>query len=278
MADAPIQVSGHAGSLSVHADGSWVLKQCSPVEAHFYQSVWQEDVPGSETLRPLMPACYGIADKDGQWLDGWGEPFALKPSPMYSVLLENLTEGFVRPCVSDWKIGTQLYDERDPLLTDEKRARMQRKAAETTSGSFGLRVTGWQTWNTNTNSYVRADKAPGRAAESHDDLIALWMRVLDSGSAECTAERRQLCKYVLRELEHIRNVLRTLDLRIRGASVLVIYEGDADAAKAMLATSSPVSLRVIDYAHARWCHGEGPDRGAELGLDTLISVVQRTCG
>lgn len=277
MADAPIQVSGHAGSLSVHAQGSWVLKQCSPVEAHFYQSVWQENVLGAEALRPLMPKCYGIAGNDGRWLSGWGAPFAVDSSPMYSVLLENLTNGFVRPCVSDWKIGTQLYDERDPLLTDEKRTRMQRKAAETTSGSFGLRVTGWQTWNTATDTYMRADKAPGRAARSLEDLDALWLAVLDGGSTECTARRRDLGKYILHELEHIRNVLSTLDLRIRGASVLVIYEGDESAAKARLATSSPVCLRVIDYAHARWCHGEGPDSGADLGLNTLISVVQRTC-
>lgn len=278
MADAPIQVSGHAGSLSVHAQGSWVLKQCSPVEARFYQSVWQDSVPGAEALRPLMPACYGIADNHGDWLSGWDVPLSLESSPMYSVLLENLTQGFVRPCVSDWKIGTQLYDERDPLLTDVKRTRMQRKAAETTSGSFGLRVTGWQTWNTATNTYTRADKAPGRAARTLEDLDALWLRVLDGGSAESTLARRNLGKYILRDLGRIKHVLGTLDLRIRGASVLVIYEGDEAAVKARLSSSSPVCLRVIDYAHARWCHGEGPDRGADLGLETLISVVRRTCG
>ncbi|WFD33690.1 hypothetical protein MCUN1_000503 [Malassezia cuniculi] len=279
MTDVPIQVSGHEGSLSVHADGSWVLKQCTSVEANFYQSVWKQDTPGADELKPLMPICYGIADQDGQWLPGWDSPMQLERSSAFSILLENLTSGFVRPCVSDWKIGTQLYDERDPLLTDEKRTRMQRKAAETTSGSYGLRVTGWQTWNATTKAYYRAGKEPGRAATSLDDLDELWRRVMDGDDdVGGTPNSRILGRYIVEQLQHIRHVLSTLHVRIRGASILVIYEGDSDAAKKRLESGSPVSLRLIDYAHARWCHDEGPDAGADLGLETLIGVVQRTCG
>lgn len=279
MPDTPIQVSGHAGSLSMHAGGAWILKQCSAVEAHFYQSVWQEDTEGADALRPLMPVCYGIADDRGQWLPGWSCPLQLEPSSMYHVLLENLTAGFERPCVSDWKIGTQLYDERDPYLTEEKRTRMQRKAAETTSGSFGLRVTGWQTWNKAQQTYIRANKAPGRAANTVADLDSLWQHVLDGGDERCNALRRRISRYTLQQLEHIQQVMSSLEVRVRGASVLVIYEGDDETAAAKLSGSGgpPVSLRLIDYAHARWCHGEGPDPGAALGLTTLIGVVRRAC-
>lgn len=41
----------------------------------------------------------------------------------------------------DAKLGTVLYDEN---ATEEKKARMIKKAAETTTGQVGLRLTGCQ--------------------------------------------------------------------------------------------------------------------------------------
>ena len=56
-------------------------------------------------------------------------------------MLENLSYGFVKPNILDIKLGTVLYDES---ASEEKRARMEKTARETTSLETGLRITGFQ--------------------------------------------------------------------------------------------------------------------------------------
>lgn len=58
-----------------------------------------------------------------------------------SVVLENLAHAYTRPCILDAKLGTVLYS---PEATEEKRARMDKQARETTSHETGLRLTGCQ--------------------------------------------------------------------------------------------------------------------------------------
>ena len=60
-----------------------------------------------------------------------------------AIKLENLTHGFVKPNVIDLKLGTQLFDPLDPNLTPDKQARMEAESARTTSGSDGVRLTGF---------------------------------------------------------------------------------------------------------------------------------------
>jgi len=55
------------------------------------------------------------------------------------VVLEDLTNEMVEPCVLDMKIGKRLHDED---ATPEKAARMMRKAAITTSSKIGFRISG----------------------------------------------------------------------------------------------------------------------------------------
>lgn len=57
------------------------------------------------------------------------------------LVLENLTHRFQRPNVLDIKLGTQLYDED---ASDEKKERMQRASEASTSGTTGIRLTGFQ--------------------------------------------------------------------------------------------------------------------------------------
>lgn len=57
------------------------------------------------------------------------------------LVLENLTHRFLHPNVLDIKLGTQLFDED---ATEEKKARMTKAAAASTSGEKGVRLTGFQ--------------------------------------------------------------------------------------------------------------------------------------
>jgi inositol-polyphosphate multikinase len=58
-----------------------------------------------------------------------------------SIVLENLTDAFLKPNILDIKLGTALYDDG---ATPEKRARMEKTARETTSFETGARLTGFQ--------------------------------------------------------------------------------------------------------------------------------------
>lgn len=56
-------------------------------------------------------------------------------------MLENLSYSFLKPNTLDIKLGTVLATED---ASPEKRARMERVAAETTSKETGIRLTGFQ--------------------------------------------------------------------------------------------------------------------------------------
>lgn len=284
----PCQVSGHADSLYLVGESSeWIVKQCGENEAMFYQDVWRGTGGGEElaamraTVRRFMPTCSGIAYPSGTWLPGWptiaGIP-ALRPTDTHHLLvLENLTQPFVRADIGDLKLGVQLYDERDAKVTQEKKLRMQHKAATTTSGSHGLRFTGWQTWNAGPSTYSRFGKAPGRAASSFNDLYDIWRALL---RWDTMPHRVRLIRdYILPQLEEMRDATATLESRIYGSSILLIIEADTDALERKLQDPSrgaPVCMRLIDFAHARWCVGEGADAGFARGLDTVLRLARRT--
>lgn len=284
----PFQVSGHPDSLTLLGQGDeWIVKQCHESEALFYQSVWfsEERGPPPEmrsALRELMPDCAGVADPQGVLLPGW-PPVARggklpNDGQHAKLVLENLCRPFRRANISDIKLGTMLYNPHNPKLTADKRRRMQVKAATTTSGSFGLRFTGWQTWDAAGGTYRRVGKEPGRRAADLDDLYELWATVLQWDDAALRpARRRVLQEYIMPQLETLVHVLQTLDVRLPGASILLIVEADPPTLEAHLAAcTSPVSMRLIDFAHSRWCPGEGPDLGFLQGLDTLQQLCART--
>ena len=56
-------------------------------------------------------------------------------------MIENLSHGFVHPNILDVKLGTVLHE---PSATEEKKARMEKQARETTTRETGIRLTGFQ--------------------------------------------------------------------------------------------------------------------------------------
>lgn len=65
----------------------------------------------------------------------------MESGPSQSVVLENLAYPFMKPNVCDIKLGTVLFDES---ATPEKRARMEKRARETTAGEWGMHFTAFQ--------------------------------------------------------------------------------------------------------------------------------------
>lgn len=133
------QVAGHDGVQSfVNKDGlKLVFKPCLPSEITFYQSV-KSAASSTASDSPLhrlldyMPKFEGAQDK---------APDVEGRKEMAGILLEDLTGGFEKPNVLDVKLGTQLWDEQ---ANAEKRARMDETSRKTTSGTTGVRLTGWR--------------------------------------------------------------------------------------------------------------------------------------
>ena len=161
------QVGGHAG-VHVTEDESLLLKPALPREISFYQLARDiaDPATGLHALKPWIPKFFGLLNFEGKLADPVADlelgtapaiiPAADAEAPSMSsdprnattpqthaqmLVLQNLLYGYRKPCVLDVKLGTVLYDEDTP---EEKKARMIKKAAESTSLQTGIRLTGFQ--------------------------------------------------------------------------------------------------------------------------------------
>ena len=151
------QVGGHAG-VQTTEDGSLLLKPALAAEVAFYQLVRDganaSTVPtsGLSLLLPWIPKFIGLLSLEGRIEDAddgdepSGSAHQIVPAtgtnaPKQTLVLDNLTHGFTKPCILDAKLGTVLYDED---ASPEKKQRMIRTAEQTTSLTTGVRLTGFQ--------------------------------------------------------------------------------------------------------------------------------------
>lgn len=64
----------------------------------------------------------------------------------WGLLLSNVAQGMRWPHTMDIKLGHVLYDDRPGRAKADKVSRMQVASATSTSGTHGVRLTGWQHW------------------------------------------------------------------------------------------------------------------------------------
>jgi len=113
-----------------------------------------------------------------------------------------------------------------------------------------------------------------------------------------------ILRFIRRSVQELRDVLSTLELRMVGSSLLIVYEGDwarAETGVQWLATTRdeeseereedeeeveeseedsedggsgcPCVVKLIDFAHTRFKPGQGPDQGVLKGLDTVLALL-----
>lgn len=155
------QVAGHVDGVQSLEGGRLVVKACLARELEFYKQVKQaaageagleeRQVELLSRLAKRMPECHG------SWEEYTGRQAGSCSSTQNNesgrIVMENLTYGYEKPNVCDIKLGTQLWDED---ANEEKRQRMEKVAAHTTSGSHGIRLTGWQVRNSLKNRQLDA--------------------------------------------------------------------------------------------------------------------------
>ena len=221
------------------------------------------------------------------------------------IVLENITHGFKRPNVLDLKLGAQLWDE---AAKPEKRARLDEVSNKTTSGSLGFRIAGMRTYvgadapevpadlkefvENNGSDYLVYNKMYGRKFKAEEIEEGFWAYVLPQGKAKSKAElerAREVLTYFLGEVRDIQKAFEGKESRMYSASILLVYEGDLDEyekTKKVLASHQPkddddededlpklAAVKMIDFAHATWHPGQGPDENALRGIRSTNKIL-----
>ncbi|KAK6356531.1 hypothetical protein TWF718_000887 [Orbilia javanica] len=292
--------AGHEGVLRDES-GALLIKPCLPKEVDFYQAA-----ASHPEFAKWMPTFMGTLQLNSQTTAPQEEaatrPDAPAKKPLeISIVLSNLTYGFVKPCVLDVKLGAQLWDDEAPL---EKRARLDEVADKTTSRPLGMRIAGMKVWKGENKEYQVYDKNYGRQFTA-DNAVDGFREFLFSGTLP-EEQSKLLAKRFADKVTEIQGVLEKQESRMYSASLLFVYEGDADALEQALQIEKEKGpskgtlsgeeeeeeeeeeedddenkpppkkvedLKIIDFAHATWTPGQGPDLNALHGVKSVISLL-----
>ncbi|KAF3932277.1 hypothetical protein ABW19_dt0204371 [Dactylella cylindrospora] len=317
--------AGHEGVLRDES-GALLIKPCLPKEVEFYQSAskhrefarWMPTFMGTLQLNsqtnaaigdkpgvPPVPAVEsGLPPSDKGETSTRSDATVKKPLEI-SIVLSNLTYGFVKPSVMDVKLGAQLWDDEAPL---EKRARLDEVANTTTSRSLGMRIAGMKVWKGAEPGYQVYDKHYGRQFTA-ENAIDGFKEFLFSGDLS-PEQSKILAKRFADKVAEILKILQNQESRMYSASILFVYESDPDALNQALQVEKdrgPVTwpegvignedevddteyedqeeedpakqykiedIKLIDFAHASWTPGQGPDENSIHGVKSVLSLLK----
>lgn len=335
--------------LMTDATGALVVKPCSAAESHFYekcatehpdfadllptflgkltlstpqqqQALTQQDPMSISAALQAQEATAEELVQKGQDALAAAQAHGKKLDTEQAVVLENVAAGFVKPNILDVKLGERLWDDDAPPA---KRARLDKVAGETTSGTLGFRVAGMRVWKPvelnqgnseggedhgmpASGQYKVFDKHYGRGLTSANVQGAFEAFFCDGSGSDRSQEQRravlELCEGVLESMEE---TLATEESRMYSSSILFVYEGDEEAlhrafdgAKEMQEREGEkearddgeddesdddaldklpkiFAVKLIDFAHARWTPGQGPDQNMLRGIQSVRKVLQR---
>ncbi|PBP27993.1 inositol polyphosphate kinase [Diplocarpon rosae] len=226
-----------------------------------------------------------------------------------AVVLENASHGFVRPNILDVKLGVRLWADD---AAEEKRIRFNKLTAETTHKDLGFRIAGMRVWqgdgatgkDIDKEGYKIYDKNYGRVSVQSSNIEEAFRNFLFAPGAGVDDELGKLVAQVLlADVKRIQTVLENQESRMFSASLLFVYEGDGAALRtAMEEASHPSTTRsprtlvnqaednededevlgpkiytvnVIDFAHAEWTPGRGPDENSLTGVRSVARILER---
>ncbi|TDL18525.1 SAICAR synthase-like protein [Rickenella mellea] len=295
------QVGGHAGVMATE-DGSLIIKPCLPRERDFYQLIASDD-PRVRHLQPHVPNFYGTlklegkVDEQGNFLNTLEMTDSSLPSPNAgdtsppedqrdkSLVLENVSNSFLKPNVLDIKLGTKLYEDS---ASPEKIERMIRTARQTTSLETGVRMTGFQVYDYSTSSPAITPKSYGKSIKPADlpEAVARFFPIsplsysVDNGSSSRESRGQGLpaqlltpiLSGILENVRNIRDAIAQTEMRMIAGSILIVYEADWEKAHEglqALEDSKTTSIQTID---SKVSEGDedvdlGPEAMDESGTD-----------
>ena len=253
------QVAGHGlhstdGLLSCSSSQSeaCVLKPLSAklkgyVEVSFYRHVTQQQPSTYHSLLPFLPTYHGVAllSPFAASANNATTPTTSTTASSISrpyLLLSDVTACYRRPCVLDVKLGTRTFDES----ADAKKQRDE-LAKYPLQAALGFRIAGWKRWKaTGGDVWEERDKLWGRSVQPHQMLAAIEHFVGTADGPVAEARRRRVVGDLLAQLRQLCTAFeRQTDYRFYASSLLLMYEGDEQAAS----VSAPARVCMIDFGH-----------------------------
>jgi 1D-myo-inositol-tetrakisphosphate 5-kinase/inositol-polyphosphate multikinase len=227
-----------------------------------------------------------------------------------AVVLENAAAGYVKPNILDVKLGVRLWADDAP---PEKKTRFDKVTEETTHKDLGFRIAGMRVWHGHGASgeeideegYRMYDKNYGRFSIQKHNIHEAFRNFIFAESAGIDQELGQLVSQAfLADVKRIQEVLEGNESRMYSASLLFVFEGDGAALRSAMeeASKSPATLvngdgpesvdddddddddevalpkiysvKVIDFAHAEWTPGMGPDTNSLVGVKSVAKILE----
>ncbi|XP_065152139.1 inositol polyphosphate multikinase [Paramisgurnus dabryanus] len=208
------QVAGHKCGINntgvlQHPDGT-ILKQLQPPprgprEMLFYKQVYAKDCTDVKLLdlQQHLPKFYGT----------WAPQES--PNEVY-LKLEDVTQGFLRPCIMDVKIGRRSYD---PFASQEKREEQIRKYP--LMEEIGFLLLGMRVYQMDSESYITHDQFYGRSLEK-DTVKNGLSRFFYNGKDI----RRDAISLIISKIQSIlRWFENQTQMHFYASSLLLVYEG-----------------------------------------------------
>lgn len=227
------------------------------------------------------------------------------------IVLQNLLWGYNNPCILDIKLGAVLVDDS---VTEEKRQRLAKVSAETTSGSLHFRICGMKTYNGNCDDkptevfagqndtvtvesaglgkYLKYNKFFGRSLDEKNAKNAIDLFFINPVDASL---RKRLITTFLQRLQLIYNTMLDTEVRIKSGSLFFCYDADPTKWKEAYFENdtlvdeellegdsddedicpAPLSkLKMIDFAHSKYVDGEGCDENILVGIENLVNIFR----
>jgi len=256
------QIAGHGScndgqrGMLMHESG-FVLKpvQVPPKgsrEVNFYQNISTSTIETDRQFKALTAKFFGT--ESVKLSNGENSEY---------LVLENLTQGFEKPCVMDVKIGAVTYG---PDASEAKKG----KEAQSYAGTkipFGFSVLGIISHSS--KGFSRLTKAFGRSlSESNiDDVLDNFLNIGDKHS-------KIIARCFLEKLDEFLDFFSTqTTYHVYASSLLFVYDYAALEAENHN-IRNPVRLKLIDFAHVFPGHGE-LDQNFLFGLRNLSSLFRK---
>ncbi|KAF2188352.1 inositol hexaphosphate kinase 3 [Zopfia rhizophila CBS 207.26] len=300
--------AGHDGVLSDES-GIIIAKPCTEAEIQFYQSVQAEHPDLAPHLPTFMGTLQVSSDQTAvsgnvesgmiQTANGLERLHGRRLETEQHIVLENITYGFKKPNILDLKLGAQLWDEH---AEPEKRAKLDEISAATTSGSLGFRIAGMRTFKgaqapkvdedlkefvdkVDQSGYWVLNKMYGRKFSAANVPEGFLAYILPQSESKAELERaKEVLTYFLGEVKDIQKAFESKESRMYSASILLVYEGDLEEyakTKEILTAGTDVeeppklaAVKMIDFAHATWHPGKGPDENSIRGMRSTVKILE----
>ncbi|KAL6059999.1 Kinase [Balamuthia mandrillaris] len=227
------QVAGHKGENAMLKDetGDTIFKPLTQKEARFYWVLRER-----AERDPTFPAHFFCKYHGNKTVPGGRE----------YIQLQNLTKGYSKPCVADFKCGGNSKG-TDPTAGLVKGIKQTFVSTVTTSSSLGFRLAGMRVYRQSTGKYVQRNMGYGTILNRYTMISALLQFV--SADDEGSRVRYDVISSFLSKLKEMIAWFQVQkEFLFLSASVLLLYDAESSVADVFVCLphfallSSPLSL------------------------------------